>query len=1275
VSDSYVVVRSVLPGTFNTETEKKSGPGHAWLEIHQPGVPTISIGYYPVVPAPTADGYVNTTDARGYQGSGFTSEQVTVTQEQIDAILDFSAVTDGVGNWTLLGGATTPGMNCATWSLEALRYANVDARISIGTLTPWFVPFLLSASNPDQLTTMEAEGWQIDPIANTDYTTARNWRPPHDPLVLDLDGDGIETVGITAGAPILFDHDGDGIKNATGWIKADDGLLVLDLNGNGSIDSGRELFGDNTLLPSGSTALQGYQALAQHDSNLDGRISSLDTLFNQLRIWQDANQDGISQSSELKTLAQAGIQSISVQAQQTPGDINLGNGNTMPFKSTYTKTDGSSGLSGGVELTGSLLLASNNFYRQFPSNPELTPIAKTLPQMQGSGWTRDLREAMSQTGDLSDEALALQQSVQALAQAGTREGQRAAMDGLLEAWANSTGKLPVSNGVNSAHLAMFKAVLQNGFWTTGVYEGFAIETTTARIDFRTTGLTQDESNTLLRKVQILETFNGQKFVQIPEANLIPGPVLVGSGNAVKIGEQVLTVNFSQAQAVLLDNSYEALKESVYAALALQTRLKPYLDSINLVIDDQGITFDTVPLLAKLDIAYAANAKNGLADAAELVRFSGGTLEEVGALDGTLGKLKAWAQAYATTGGTDAAAWLTDLKVQLAGAGKADLVGTVIDDVLFGDDAANSLNGREGDDVLMGEGGNDVLSGGDGEDILSGGIGSDVIYGNAGNDTLNGGAGNDTLNGGNYDYWSNVYSGLGNDTYQFGRGDGQDDIYDNDSTASNKDIIRFKAGVASADVQVSRVADSLVLKINGTTDQIRVLNYFGGDATNGWQVEEIRFTDESTVVWNVATIKSKALNGGTGDDTLVGYASADTMNGGAGADTISGLAGNDTVNGGEGGDSLYGNDGDDKLNGDADNDSLQGNAGNDTLNGGAGNDTLNGGNYDYWSNVYSGLGNDTYQFGRGDGQDDIYDNDSTASNKDIIRFKAGVASADVQVSRVADSLVLKINGTTDQIRVLNYFGGDATNGWQVEEIRFTDESTVVWNVATIKSKALNGGTGDDTLVGYASADTMNGGAGADTISGLAGNDTVNGGEGGDSLYGNDGDDKLNGDADNDSLQGNAGNDTLNGGAGNDTLNGGNYDYWSNVYSGLGNDTYQFGTGGGLDTIYDVDSTAGNSDKLSFLAGIAKNQLWLRKEGNSLEISIIGTTDKVTVNNWYSGAAYQIEQFTTASGSVLTSAKVDAMVNGMAAIPVVLTGQVTVAPEHQAALDALANAHWV
>jgi hypothetical protein len=112
-----------------------------------------------------------------------------------------------------------------------------------------------------------------------------------------------------------------------------------------------------------------------------------------------SNRDAVSQSGELMTLAQAGIASISVTATAT--SIDLGNGNTQPFSGTFTRTDGTQGNSGAPELSGSLLLASNNFYREFNDNPALTEGAKTLPQMGGSCWARDLREAMSRDSSYS----------------------------------------------------------------------------------------------------------------------------------------------------------------------------------------------------------------------------------------------------------------------------------------------------------------------------------------------------------------------------------------------------------------------------------------------------------------------------------------------------------------------------------------------------------------------------------------------------------------------------------------------------------------------------------------------------------------------------------------------------------------------------------------------------------------------------------------------------------------------------------------------------------
>lgn len=123
-----------------------------------------------------------------------------------------------------------------------------------------------------------------------------------DPLALDLDNDGIETIAVAGFSGSLFDYNNDGIRTATGWVSADDGLLVRDLNGNGIIDNGSELFGDNTTLADGSKAAHGFAALAELDSNSDGKVDALDKAFNELKVWVDADSDGVSQASELHTL-------------------------------------------------------------------------------------------------------------------------------------------------------------------------------------------------------------------------------------------------------------------------------------------------------------------------------------------------------------------------------------------------------------------------------------------------------------------------------------------------------------------------------------------------------------------------------------------------------------------------------------------------------------------------------------------------------------------------------------------------------------------------------------------------------------------------------------------------------------------------------------------------------------------------------------------------------------------------------------------------------------
>lgn len=135
-----------------------------------------------------------------------------------------------------------------------------------------------------------------------------------DPLVIDLDGNG---VGFSA-APVTFDLLGDGHPQQVSWVGPRAALLAIDLDGDGRIGSGAELFGDRSDCGS-ARCLDGVMALGDYDrqargGNGDGQIDSRDAVYPKLRLWTDANQDGVSQPSELSTLAAAGVLALSLQA-------------------------------------------------------------------------------------------------------------------------------------------------------------------------------------------------------------------------------------------------------------------------------------------------------------------------------------------------------------------------------------------------------------------------------------------------------------------------------------------------------------------------------------------------------------------------------------------------------------------------------------------------------------------------------------------------------------------------------------------------------------------------------------------------------------------------------------------------------------------------------------------------------------------------------------------------------------------------------------------------
>jgi hypothetical protein len=163
------------------------------------------------------------------------------------------------------------------------------------------------------------------------------------PLVLDLNGDGIQTISAANG--VMFDIDNNGQSEKVGWTSAADGLLVRDINGDGLINDGGELFGEGTVLADGSKAKDGYEALRALDTNLDGLIDDKDAKFAELMVWKDANSDGKTDKGELTSLASLNIHSLSLNAKQSH-EIN--NGNLIGLMGSYTTTDGATHTMGDV---------------------------------------------------------------------------------------------------------------------------------------------------------------------------------------------------------------------------------------------------------------------------------------------------------------------------------------------------------------------------------------------------------------------------------------------------------------------------------------------------------------------------------------------------------------------------------------------------------------------------------------------------------------------------------------------------------------------------------------------------------------------------------------------------------------------------------------------------------------------------------------------------------------------------------------------------------------
>ena len=862
----------------------------------------------------------------------------------------------------------------------------------------------------------------------------------YDPLVLDLDGDGIETVGAGDEDSAMFDHDKDGIRTATGWVKADDGILVFDKNNDNLINNGNELFGDNYELSNGENAKHGFEALADLDSNSDGVINASDENFDSIKVWRDLNQDGINQAGELFSLEELGIESLDVSYKET--SVHQGNGNTLTHLGSYTKEDGSSVAMGDINFN------SNGFYSDYIDKPILTSAQQQLANINGTGNVRDLRDATALSADLES-------TLTTYSSLNTKQEQMALIDTLVKQWA-ATG-LNSNNSIGFS-VSSFSQKTQNEGVALTPSQAQQMEVQWSQISSQVMDIINESSE----QMTVLNAFSGITSNHIYVQSM---------ADALKVADNV-------------DKAFDNITSSVYQSLLFQTRLKPYLDETDIKISevDFKFTYDYSPVVAKFNEVFALDPEKAIVDLGELITYGDGRLDTtlisslklqfVDFVQNTSNeKLEDYFKLLNyqfgsdvdDTRGTDKDDEIRGSKsndILYGGEGNDSIEGQDGNDILIGGEGNDSIKGQDGNDTLSGGIGNDTVDGGSGNDILIGGAGDDILNGGDGNDILNGGAGDDTLNGGAG--FDTLIGGTGNDTlsggdfakdsYIFQAGYGQDTIkdqgYNDVYYKADRNDVTFE-DINASETTFNRVGNTLIVQ-TGAEDSVTFSNYFTGTYDRAFTFIFADKTISSEDVLNM----TYTLTGDDQDNVLTGWSSNDILNGGAGDDT------------------------------------LNGGAGFDTLIGGTGNDTLSGGDFAKDSYIFqAGYGQDTI---KDQGYNDVY----YKADRNDVTFE-DINASETTFNRVGNTLIVQ-TGAEDSVTFSNYFTGTYDRAFTFIFADKTISSEDVLNM----TYTLTGDDQDNVLTGWSSNDILNGGAGDDTLNGGAGFDTLIGGTGNDTLSGGD-----------------------------------------------------------------------------------------------------------------------------------------------------------------------------
>ena len=818
------------------------------------------------------------------------------------------------------------------------------------------------------------------------------------PLVLDIDGDGVETTSINAGA--YFDHDANGFAESTGWVSADDGFLALDRNGDGRISNGTELFGNQTLLPDGGQAGDGFQALAQWDENGDGRIDTNDAIWSQLRIWRDQNEDGYSEASELYSLNDFGIASLDTGYSDAIAFVDA-QGNEHRQQGAFTRADGTSGAVSDVwfQLDRTYTIAEQVVDVPFD-------IA-AMPNARGYGNVYDLQQAMAR--DSSGRLVSLVQQFSGQAD----PAQRAiTLEQILFAWTESEGIDPASRGEFDARKL---DVLEKFFGEP--YQGLV-----------------GPNPTPAAIPELTQSYNG--LVEMVYAQLMAQTHLRGLYDLITYQ----FTNTSRVTGELTQVANELYSSYASSEIAVDTLFLEFVRTIKAIEGYSSINLDSLRINGTM---------SWLLDSYGQARITGDDMDN--SLSGT-----GSSEVIRGLAGNDIITDSYGSDTIDGGAGDDVIIdqgsdtnvlrgGDGNDTITFSYYANNTIDGGTGDDLIMAD--NVYYSNYSFINTFTGGTGNDRIQAAGGTDTylFNRGDGADVINDS-----GSGYGGAGDDTLVFGEGIAASDL--SGYRSGNHLVLRV------SDPTNPAANDQITIENwDDAYQRIEIVEFADGTMWGAQDLNNLVMVGteaaDTITLWSDATFVD-----GRGGNDIINSGYVDTMiYGGDGNDIITDSYGSDTIDGGAGDDVIIDQGSDTNvLRGGDGNDTITFSYyANNTIDGGTGDDLIMAdnvyySNYSFINTFTGGTGNDriqaaggtdTYLFNRGDGADVINDSGSGygGAGDDTLVFGEGIAQLDIMLARDGDNLLISEHGTMDSVTVENWY---SSSEYQVEEIVLNDGTNLL-----------------------------------------------------------------------------------------------------------------------------------------------------------------------------------------------------------------------------------------